>query len=168
MHDADAGAHEGAAQQQTRHGNGGTRDEVERHRAAEDGRQRRGAGDERVVADRDRQPIGQHGDEVHRPYAEAHGEAAAGHPHETHARRAELGDARGQAQERVAGERGDEIRRDDESRVVRCRQRLRRIDADGEIFGQVHGVTRSAAEPLRFVAESDRSASSRSVLPTCA
>lgn len=105
MHYPDAGAHEGAAEKQTRHGDRRPRDDVEGDGAREDCRDRRNGRYQRVIRNGDGKAVGEHTHEVHRPHAEPHGERAAGQPNKTRRGIDELGDTRSEAEEGVTGER---------------------------------------------------------------
>src|SRR5205814_9972310 len=91
-----------------------------------------------IVGARERQDVGQHADEVHRPDAAAHGDGADDQPAVAQAGIAQFGDAGGELEEGVAAEDGDKVRQQDETVIVGLRQRLRWIDVQREVIRKSH------------------------------
>ena len=138
VHGADACAHQRAADQQAAGGDDRPGDDVQGHARAQDGGHDGQRGDPGIVGDRDRQDVGQHADEVHRPDAAAHGDGADDQPAVAQAGIAQLGDAGGELQEGVAAEHRDQVRQQDETVVVGLRQRLRWINVQREVIRKSH------------------------------
>ena len=80
VHHADAGAHERAAEDQAPGRYSRLADDVKHDPAGEHGRRHRHQRDPDVVVDPDRQPKGQHAEEMHRPDPDAHGHGARREP----------------------------------------------------------------------------------------
>ena len=128
MHHADAGAHEGAAQDQV--GARGPRlaDDVEHDRAGEHRRGHRREGDPDVVVDSHRQSKRQHADEMHRPDADAHRHRPGRQPRSLGETRFGRADPSGEPEHGIRRERRDDDRESDQRRVVRLGQRESRIE----------------------------------------
>jgi hypothetical protein len=117
MHAADAQAHQQAAAQQVAHGECLAGDDEQREGGDRDGRKQGEQGDAEVVAEPDRQAVGQHADEMHGPDADAHRHRAAGKPAEAGAS-FRMRDAARQVEGRVRRHHGDKNGKKDQATVV--------------------------------------------------
>ncbi|KAG0922804.1 hypothetical protein G6F31_019760 [Rhizopus arrhizus] len=122
MHASNAGAHQQRTTGQPRMRQGAQRDQPQREHRRSDGQCQRKQGDRQVVSERNGQAEGQHADEVHRPDAQAHGEAAAQPPPPGRALAGCSDRAPGHRQRGVRGHHGNQQRDRHQPRVVRAYQ----------------------------------------------
>jgi hypothetical protein len=118
VHGGDATAHGQAGQQQARRRQCAPARDVQRQGRHRGGDQRRGQRHGHVVGHRDRQPEGQHADEVHGPDPGAHGQRTGHQPAPGRAAAAGGGHARGELERAVRRERRHQQREQDQAGIV--------------------------------------------------
>ncbi len=139
MHGADTRAHDRAADQQALPRQHAAGDDVEGVARGGDRHEHRGERGPRLVTHRNGELVGEHGDEVHRPDAGAHGEGAPGEPARGTPRlHAVLAHPAGEVDGGIGREGGDDVGKNDEAGVVRRREHRTRQGPGNELEQSAH------------------------------
>ena len=123
VHDADAGTHERAADDQFSGRDPRLADDVKHDPTGKDGRGHRHQGDPDVIVDPDWESKRQHADEVHRPDADAHGHRPGREPRSLGERPVGSTCPLCETENGIGRQRGDDDRERDEHRIVGRGQR---------------------------------------------